>query len=249
MKSLLGQVLTVNEQININADYIGSGQSSIHRLKTMQDEAQCANVGESNSVESTQTKGSYPLPDELLLTAQSGGFFAGNFTKIELSRDGQQQLVQVTYGRGLNVCILDPYDGTVIQTASFDTHISLEESEEFAKLIQLLEPGTLVIVVAQDDCKENLTEAAHYACDSLGSLLIRSVKYRESWCIIGEKGAIKGTVPEDHKSTGPTLIIERAINLKARREKVIYNLDKTSVFNTTWSIKDILPSNGTVSLS
>jgi len=144
----------------------------------------------------------------------------------------------------LNVIILDPFDGIVMQTASFDTHISKEESEEFAKLIEWLEPGTLAIVVGQDDCHENLTEAARAACESLGSASIRSVRYRDSWCIIGEKGATSGSVPEDHKphTQGPTVTIQRVIDLKARREKVVYDLDKTTVFNS--SLKDLLPSNG-----
>lgn len=149
----------------------------------------------------------------------------------------------------MNVSIVDPYDGTILQTASFDTHISREESEEFAKLIEWLEPGTLAIIVAQDDCHENLTEAAKAACESIGSHCIRSVKYRDSWCIIGEKGAAKGSVAEEHKSSteSSTSVIERSIDLKLRRERVIYNFDSLS-FNTSLSLKDMLPSNGNLNL-
>jgi len=34
------------------------------------------------------------------------------------------------------------------------------------------------------------------AIETLGSLYIDSVFYRDSWCIIGKKGAPQGTVPE-----------------------------------------------------
>jgi phosphorylase kinase alpha/beta subunit len=92
MKSLLGQVLTVHEQININADYIGAGQTSIQRIRALQAEFSNSNLEVNQSGISDEY---YPLPDQLVLTAQSAGFVAGNFAKIEFTKDGRRQLVLV----------------------------------------------------------------------------------------------------------------------------------------------------------
>jgi hypothetical protein len=61
------------------------------------------------------------------------------------------------------------------------------------------------------------------ACESLGSCKIRDVKYRDSWCIIGEKGAEIGSVPEVHRAAdlGFTEMIHRTVDLVSRRKKAL----------------------------
>jgi len=63
MKSLLGQVLTVHDQTHINADYISVGQSSIQRRKSL--------IVDGEDTDKMPTN-LYPLPDNLVLVAQSG---------------------------------------------------------------------------------------------------------------------------------------------------------------------------------
>ena len=71
--------------------------------------------------------------------------------------------------------MLDSLDGIVVETATFDSHMSSEESEEFARMIEWLDVGTIVVVLCKDDCTENMTEAAKLACEELGSTVVRTL--------------------------------------------------------------------------
>jgi hypothetical protein len=101
-----------------------------------------------------------------------------------------------------------------------------------------LENGTIVIIAAKDDFVENMTEAEILSIESLGSSYIRNAQYRDSYCIIGEKGASKGSVPECHRSAhlGPTERISRVVDLTRARNMAG---DRKGSMLTS-----ILPSNG-----
>ncbi|KAJ3015878.1 hypothetical protein HKX48_004326 [Thoreauomyces humboldtii] len=217
MKSLLGQILAAHDSCNLPET--STGAVSVARWRhlghvqvqgTESSAMRLANIGAN-------------LPTELTLRVQSAGFLAGSFTKMEVTRDGQLQHIRGVFGRGLNVAVLDPLDGTVIERASYDTHVSRQESDDFVKLVEWLEPGMMVVVAAMDDAAECLTEAAMAACERLGASKIRNLKYRDSWCLLGEKGAEKGSVPEAHRPAdkGPTELLERKIDLGVRRRNIL----------------------------
>ncbi|KAJ3058391.1 Phosphorylase b kinase regulatory subunit alpha, partial [Quaeritorhiza haematococci] len=226
MKSLLGLVLNAREQTNSDL-FAQNGLMNSIKLRQIQVQGQNA---EQTALKKSSTMGPQAggaaLASQLTLAAQSGGFQAGNFARIDVSRDGHGTAIPGIFGRGLNIAVLDPLDGSILETGSFDTHISPEESDEFAKMIEWLEPGMIVVVVAKDDCTEHLTEAAKLACESLGSCKVRELTYRDSWCLIGEKGAERGSVPEAHRraNAGPTETIHRIIDLNARRKKLFADL-------------------------
>lgn len=113
----------------------------------------------------------------LPVVLQSAGYSSGNFCRIEV---GGQSVVGNGV-RGLNVVLLDHRTGTVLEVTDFDTHISKEESEDFSRLIETAVDGSFVLVAAKDDCREQLTEAAKLACESIGSKMIREVAYRDGW--------------------------------------------------------------------
>ncbi|KNC99179.1 uncharacterized protein SPPG_05434 [Spizellomyces punctatus DAOM BR117] len=237
MKSVLGQVLAAHD--NCNAPDAAPGLSSVARWKHL-GHVQVQGT-ESTSLRLSNIGAN--LPTELAISVQSAGFAAGNFAKIEVKRDGAIQAIRGALGRGLNVAVLDPLDGTVLERVSFDTHISKEESEDFAKLVEWLEPGMIVVVAAMDDATDHLTDTALSACERLGSAQVRNVKYRDSWCIIGEKGAEKGSVPESHRSAdkGPTDVLTRDIDLGQRRKSILNHGGTTS--NAT-AMTLLLPSQG-----
>ncbi|KAI9001604.1 glycosyl hydrolases family 15-domain-containing protein [Gaertneriomyces semiglobifer] len=208
MKSLLGQILAAHDACT-KPDAINNFSSSSsatpqpwiqdgHGLPPfMQSQSRWRHLGNIHvqaSVESAALKLYHiagDLPTEIVVNAQSAGFAAGNWVKIEVWRDGMEVLpaTGITWGRGLNVCVVDPLDGGILERATFDTHISESESEEFVRLIEWLDPGTIVVVAAMDDCAERLTEGARKVCEMLGSRSIREVGYRDSWCLIAQKGA------------------------------------------------------------
>ena len=207
MKALLGQVLTAHEPSTINADHVSL--SFVERFAQN-------NVPSSHLQSSVTLEMDKVLPNPLVLSCQSGGFKAGNFATIHISRDGQAQLLPLVHGRGLNVVVVNRYNGTVMESFVFDTHISKEESHEFERLIAFLENGTVVLIVAKDDCFENLESGAKAAIESLGSTLIHSLGYRDSWCLIGQKGT-QDPVPESLSKAGATELITRVIDLNEHR--------------------------------
>ena len=170
IKSLLAHVLSAHDQAK---------QMSIQK------------AGETSPIPSPETPN--VISQELKITCSSSGYYDGNQCKIEVKNHA------IVNGgeRGLNVLIINPEDGTILESANFDTHISNEDSDDFAKLIETLADGIIVAVTAKDDAFEQLTEAARLACESIGSTRIRQMKYRDSWCIVGKKGAAKGTATED----------------------------------------------------
>lgn len=183
------------------------------------------------------------LASELIITAQSGGYSAGNFAKFTAAADGSLQPVTYSFGRGLNCIVIDPFEGAVLELYHFDTHITTEESEQFVKRIELVAIGFIVVVIAKDDFVECLTESARLACESLGSKMIRDCNYRDSWCIIGEKGAALGAVPESHMAhhQGPSQTISLTVDLNQKRSQ-FPEVNKAD--NPFGPINSIMPSAG-----
>ncbi|KAJ3221856.1 hypothetical protein HK099_003040 [Clydaea vesicula] len=213
IKSLLGQVLSSPEHCNLTSDPAGATFSTAARWKQIH-------------LQNTGLAQSSGLPNRLTIRAQSGGFAAGNFAKIEVLLDDKLQEVPITFNRGLNITVLDPLDGVVVETASFDSHSSADESDEFANMVEWLDTGMLAVIISKDDCTENITEAAKSACETLGSKIIRDLKYRDSWCLIGEK-LINGYGKESHASATsgkPAAEIEVCFNLTERRNAVFNSL-------------------------
>ena len=214
MKSLLGQVLGAHEQANSISEPIAPALQS-HPWRSI-------HVNSTKTALRLSEMGAN-LATELVVSVQSGGFSSGSFSRIEVLRDGQSQPLRGMFGRGLNVAIIDPFDGSVLERIGFDTHASQEESNEFARLIEWLDPGTIVVVSVQDDGAEQLSDAARAACESLGSARIRELRYRDSWCLIGEKGSERGSVPESYRraDAGPTETIEKTFDLGQKRRMVL----------------------------
>ena len=188
------------------------------------------------------TEMSSALVDHLTITAQSGGYLAGNFAFLSILRDGKEHPMSFIFGRGMNVIVMDPFEGKIVDLNHFDTNISKNDSEQFAKRIEWLDKGYIVVIITKDDFVENLTESAIVACENIGSAFIRDCHYRDSWCIIGEKGATKGSVPEFHRLAhmGPTEKIQHTLNLAEKREG-IPEVAQNGVFS---SLGSILPSGG-----
>lgn len=157
-----------------------------------------------------------PRSTQLIISAQSGGFSAGNFSRIEINNT----VIPIS-SRGLNAVILDPFESVLLDVSNFDTHISYEDSEDFAKLIDWLQPGVIVVLAVKDDCAEHLTEAARRACSTLGSDKIHDVRFRDSWCLIGQKGIEQGNAVETYRSSdeGATDILHKIFDLSNYKEQ------------------------------
>lgn len=198
LKSLLGTVLSGPTLSSHATNTLLRNQSS-ERLSTNRRQggvSLSADSLESNvtaniasSGPSSSSLGAIPIPNmtkgstTFTIKVQSGGFHSGNFSKILIN----ESTLSVS-SRGINMVVIDPVQGVLLESVSFDTHISEDESDDLARLVDWLQPGMIVICAGKDDCYEHLTTAARLALKQLGSERISEVKYRDSWCMIGEKG-------------------------------------------------------------
>jgi hypothetical protein len=124
--------------------------------------------------------------------ASSAGFDAGNAASIAVNN----QVVAMTYGRGLNVVVIDRATGQVTHKQAFDTCASADASNDFAALVEGLPFGSIVAVAVLDEAHARLNERAKRACRMLGSERIYQLGYRNSWAIVGMKGAGAGSAVE-----------------------------------------------------
>lgn len=199
LKSLLGTVLS-GPTLSANAtNTLLRNQSSSHLSPTsgrpqgsvsLSGEAVDSQVP-SNIASSgpSVSMGTVPIPNmgrgstTFTIKIQSGGYHSGNFSKILIN----ESTMSVS-SRGINVVVIDPVQGVLIESVSFDTHISEDESDDLARLVDWLQPSMIVICCAKDDCFEHLNAAARAALKQIGSENVGDLKYRDSWCMIGGKG-------------------------------------------------------------
>lgn len=94
--------------------------------------------------------------------------------------------------RGIGVVVIDDEDGSIINSESFDTHSSKEDSSALADFISSQDKNAIIAAVVKDEASECLTEGAKAAFELIGSLRIREIGYRASWAIIyGKDGTVE----------------------------------------------------------
>lgn len=157
--------------------------------------------------------------NEIVVRAQSGGFTAGNFAWVEI--DGVRMDAD---SRGIHLWAMMDRGGpyVLLERASFDTHISEEESQDLKRFIDSLALGTIVVVAAKDDFTEHLTKEAVSALESLGSKKIRQVGYRDSFVMVAEKKGASTAAEEAHSPASakcPTVIVESHFKVHTEKKK------------------------------
>ncbi|MEG4120829.1 interleukin-like EMT inducer domain-containing protein [Microcoleus sp. N9_B4] len=163
-----------------------------------------------NAAESLSNTGKAHCSNWLIpLTQQENGFSistrsaGGNFGKdAEIFVDDLPVFDSAATQRGLNVVVIDPDTGTVTDKKSFDVYGNIDAAQAFAQFIENVSVGSIVAIAVKDEASSNLTDAARRACQSLGSSLIHNLGYRDSFTLIGRKGAAPGSVPEILRSDG-----------------------------------------------
>ena len=128
----------------------------------------------------------------------SAGFDDGNFCQIQINSEN------IIFGghRGHNIAIFDTSTGLIEDKKWFDTLDREENSDSMAAYISRIPEGRVVLVGIRDEGSYRMTEAAYQALESLGSALARQVGFRDSYVLLGRKGATPGTVPEIHVPRG-----------------------------------------------
>ncbi|MCI0513776.1 C25 family cysteine peptidase, partial [candidate division KSB1 bacterium] len=139
----------------------------------------------------------------LIFNVTSAGYRAGAFARIEING----KAVIDPGRRGMNVVVVDSITGRSLATQDFDTYASALASDSLARFINRITHGQYVLAAIRDEGTQNLTEAARLALESIGSRYIRQVRGRDSWAMIGYKGAAKGSVPETYRPDGAGIAV------------------------------------------
>ncbi|OBZ88188.1 Phosphorylase b kinase regulatory subunit alpha, liver isoform [Choanephora cucurbitarum] len=151
--------------------------------------------------------------NSIFIRAQSGGYNAGNFARAEINGN-----VLAANTRGLHVWAIDRSEKLVLEHASFDTHISTDESEDLVQFIRNLASGLIVVVASKDDFTEHLTKEAVDALKSLGAHQIDNVKYRDSYVLIAEKNGDRAAESHKPAAEGPTDLVEEEFALLKKHD-------------------------------
>ena len=176
----------------------------------------------------------------------SAGSNEGKFAS--LMYNGSEELPN-TFFWGVATAILDSvtYKPTHIKYFQYPNPPS---GDSLAKYINNLAEGTIVAMAICDDAAQSVIgfsggTPARKAIATLGSYYIDSVKYRESWCIVGKKGSPPGSALESYKkifegqarievtkaaiADSGTLVIPSVLNVsKLGKSFISYNLPSNS---------------------
>ena len=127
---------------------------------------------------------------------ESAGFNDGNFARIFIN-----DKPVINTGRGHNVVVINNITGQIDTVQSFDTYRETADADNMAHLINQLPDGFLVLIAIKDEGSASITENAYLALESIGSARCREVGARDSWAILGRKGASTGSVPESYAAS------------------------------------------------
>lgn len=133
------------------------------------------------------------------VNAVSAGFNDGNTGSVTVNTTN---IIAPIFGNGHNVVVLDTINYQPLTMRRFNITNNPNESDSLVQFLSGLSTGLIVIDVVVDEGANNLQPAARNALKSIGSAYIDQLQFRDSWAIIGRKGAMIGSVPEVYKAQG-----------------------------------------------
>ncbi|XP_067931646.1 protein O-linked-mannose beta-1,2-N-acetylglucosaminyltransferase 1-like isoform X2 [Watersipora subatra] len=94
-----------------------------------------------------------------------------------------------TWNRGANIVVIHPDFKTVMDRKSFDLYDSVDNCMEMAKYLSTYVPFKAQILLASfDDMSANLCKSVRTLLNQYGSSIIKDLKFRENYVLVGEKG-------------------------------------------------------------
>jgi len=154
------------------------------------------------------------------IKALSAGLNDGNTGSIEVNGNN---VILPNFGVGHNIAVLDTVSFAVRSQRRFDIATNPDESDSLTQFISAIPNGLFVVDVVVDDGANNLKQSTRDALKTIGSKFIDQVSFRDSWSIIGKKGAVVGSVPEIYKAAGAG---------SATAETTIIRIEKSGVIVT-----------------
>lgn len=143
------------------------------------------------------------------LYAESAGYSDGNYARLIINSESP-----LTIGRGINMVIVDGRNGEIVTGRVFDLWEDAAAADSLAAVIARQPDGHYVLCAIKDEGSAKMNENGYRALESIGSALCRKTGSRDSWAIIGVKGAAPGSVPEGRQITGAGVVrLESAMTL------------------------------------
>jgi hypothetical protein len=127
------------------------------------------------------------LPVDADLKAFADGGFMALFAEAGAQSDASAGR------RGVNVTVLEPRTGRVVEKAGFDTTANEGESERLAGFLAGVAPGQIVLVASYGDAGAHLTQEAVAGLRSLGADVTLDGLRGSYFAVVGVKGAESGT--------------------------------------------------------
>jgi|GEM_PF-1032217 len=143
--------------------------------------------------------GAWIVDTKFTIKAVSAGFSDGNTGSITVNNTN---IIAPIFGNGHNIAVLDTINYQPLKLRRFSIANNPNESDSLVQFLSGIANGLLVIDVVVDEGANNLQPAARNALKSIGSAYIDQLQFRDSWAIIGRKGASIGSVPEMYKAQG-----------------------------------------------
>ena len=164
------------------------------------------------------------------LRIASAGFSDGSFASVEYN--GGEKLAN-TFFWGIVTAKIDtntlqPSGFQYFLTSNGTAQEQTKAADSLTRYVNSLVQGEMVAISICTDGTQsvlgsNAPTTVRNAIKQLGSYYIDSVKYRESWCIIGKKGAPIGSVPESYKRLfGGVASVTMSINTRPDSGAVLF---------------------------
>ena len=127
----------------------------------------------------------------LPVDADLKAFADGGF--IALFDEGGEQHDGSAGRRGVNVTVLDPAQGRVLEQVGFDTEANAYESEALAAYLRGIPAGRIVLVVSYGNASAHLTDDAMAALQGIGAGVGLADLQGRYFAMIGVQGATVGS--------------------------------------------------------
>jgi len=135
--------------------------------------------------------------ESIPLYVESAAYQDGNYARIIV---GDRPTIEPK--RGLNAVIYNAAQGVVRSIGAFDTYVDSTAANRFADFIATAAETDVILIAVKDEASTRLNTNALAAMETIGSQYCRQIGPRDSWCIIGRKGAKIGSVPEKLAKAG-----------------------------------------------
>ncbi len=128
------------------------------------------------------------------LSVIAASFYEGSYGNVKFNGE---EVLPNTFWWGHSVVIIDTIDFLPVSVQQFKiSESSGSEANRLAQFLEDLPYNTLILQIVSTDGAQGLTERIKAAVRMFGSRYIDSLRYRDSWIMLGRKGAPVGTARE-----------------------------------------------------